>query len=372
MKSRALRKKESATDKTVFFNGQTSRQAFFQPSTQAATSVQAKLSLSAPGDKFEREADHSADAFVNSAPDISHSAAPMNSTVQTQCAECEQDATLARSVFGSSARSSGRSGADHAAAAVASNGSPLPASIRRPYEKHFQRDLSAVRLHTDKQAHHGAESINARAFTLGNHIGFGAGEYAPHTRRGQHLLAHELTHTIQQSGGNTLRRYSTTDCDETSRATIRARVRHAKAMLNNAIARLTADPVTAETQRLFANHFGGWAEWRRDIVVSHLRRDLEIFGDDDLQYQCETDDDCRAYTYWVFGDVHLCPNWLNDSSLNEQAETLIHELHHWDGLRGHLDLGYHVNGEDAETSWPIAVNNADAYSELAQDLFERP
>jgi hypothetical protein len=65
-------------------------------------------------------------------------------------------------------------------------------------EPRFGADLSAVRIHTDAHAHELARSVNARAFTVGRNVVFGAGHYATHTDSGRRLLAHELTHTLQQ------------------------------------------------------------------------------------------------------------------------------------------------------------------------------
>ena len=61
-------------------------------------------------------------------------------------------------------------------------------------------DFSQVRLHTDARAADTAKSINAKAFTVGHDIAFGAGQYAPESPEGQRLLAHELTHVAQQNG----------------------------------------------------------------------------------------------------------------------------------------------------------------------------
>jgi hypothetical protein len=341
----------------------------------AAANLQAKLQVNEPGDRFEQEADNMANAFVQRAPQSAGVGAQADAQLQRRCAECERESDEVRMSPASAPNPGIAQGrANDAARAVSGDGRALPAAVRQPFEQHFGQDLSQVQLHTDAATGAAARRINARAYTLGEHIGFAPGEYAPETQRGRHLLAHELTHTLQQRGNQVLRRYSTTDCNETQRGIIRSAVARARAMLNRAIARLTASPVSAATQTLFANHFGAWAGWRRDVVVAHLRRDLSLLGDDDLVFQCESecDADDRAYTYWVFGDIHLCPNWLNDGNLNEQAETAIHEVHHWDLLRGHLDLGYHENNSDADTIWIVAVNNADAYSELAQDLYEQP
>ncbi|HEX6899532.1 MAG TPA: DUF4157 domain-containing protein [Thermoanaerobaculia bacterium] len=66
-----------------------------------------------------------------------------------------------------------------------------------------RRDFSQVRVHTDSRAATAARALNSRAFTLGDHVVFGAGQYAPATPTGKELLAHELTHVIQQGGSAT-------------------------------------------------------------------------------------------------------------------------------------------------------------------------
>ncbi len=77
-------------------------------------------------------------------------------------------------------------------------GVPLSASVRAKYEPRFGRDFSQVRVHADARAATAAAAIEARAFTVGRHIVFGAGEFGPDRPEGTHLLAHELTHIVQQ------------------------------------------------------------------------------------------------------------------------------------------------------------------------------
>jgi hypothetical protein len=67
-------------------------------------------------------------------------------------------------------------------------------------EARFGEDFGRVRVHADSAAAHSARALDARAYTVGQDIVFAAGQYAPETRGGQHLLAHELTHTLQQAG----------------------------------------------------------------------------------------------------------------------------------------------------------------------------
>jgi hypothetical protein len=79
-------------------------------------------------------------------------------------------------------------------------GRPMPRPLRQHMEQHFGAPLGATRLHTDERAAQAARVLHARAFALGPHVVFGAGEFAPHTPQGRHLLAHELAHVVQQQG----------------------------------------------------------------------------------------------------------------------------------------------------------------------------
>lgn len=79
-----------------------------------------------------------------------------------------------------------------------STGQPMPKSIRDHFESHLGCDFSHVRVHTDAKGAEMAHALNAQAFTTGQNIVFGAGEYAPDATTGKRLLAHELTHVIQQ------------------------------------------------------------------------------------------------------------------------------------------------------------------------------
>ena len=79
-------------------------------------------------------------------------------------------------------------------------GQPLPPSLRQFFEPRFRQDFSQVRIHTGHQATQLAESMNARAFTMGRHIVFRSADYHPDSASGKRLFAHELTHIVQQSG----------------------------------------------------------------------------------------------------------------------------------------------------------------------------
>ncbi len=81
---------------------------------------------------------------------------------------------------------------------LSSSGQPLDAGTRAFMEPRFGHDFSGVRVHTDDRAAESARAVNALAYTVGRDVVFRAGQYAPGTSEGKRLMAHELTHTIQQ------------------------------------------------------------------------------------------------------------------------------------------------------------------------------
>ena len=80
-------------------------------------------------------------------------------------------------------------------------GSPLPAQVRTDMETRFGQDFGNVRVHTGDAAHSSATSVNAQAYTVGENIVFQRDRYDPSSPQGQHMLAHELTHVVQQRSG---------------------------------------------------------------------------------------------------------------------------------------------------------------------------
>lgn len=81
-----------------------------------------------------------------------------------------------------------------------SSGAPLPPSVRRFMEPRFGADFSNVRVHTGEKAADLNQQLSAKAFTVGNEVFFGKGQFQPDSHDGKELLAHELTHTVQQGG----------------------------------------------------------------------------------------------------------------------------------------------------------------------------
>jgi len=89
---------------------------------------------------------------------------------------------------------------------AAGGGRSLPGDARGQFEAQLGSDLADVRIHDDASAAAAASDLDARAFTFGRDVFFGAGRYQPHTAEGRKLLAHELVHTVQQRPGGSLSR----------------------------------------------------------------------------------------------------------------------------------------------------------------------
>lgn len=97
-----------------------------------------------------------------------------------------------------------------------SSGQPIDAPTRAFMELLFGREFSDVRAHTDAKAAESARAVNALAYTVGRDIVFGAAQYAPQSNEGRMLIAHELTHVIQQNGSHSTGKPLHVDAPNTS------------------------------------------------------------------------------------------------------------------------------------------------------------
>jgi hypothetical protein len=217
--------------------------------------LQAKLTVNVPGDPYEQEADRVADTVMrmsdDSAPGIAgglpllgrlqrrsaHCEGEHERTVvghiQRRCAHCEQERALettTRSGFplqracaaceqeheeelhrkpagDSSQPPEATQDVERRIGTLRDAGSTLSPDVRAVTEPRFGRDFGGVRVHTGGPAAEAARAVNARAFTVGHDIVFGPGEFSPQTPGGLRLLAHELTHVVQQGqAGHEIRR----------------------------------------------------------------------------------------------------------------------------------------------------------------------
>jgi hypothetical protein len=199
--------------------------------------VQPKLTVNPPGDRYEQEADEMADQVMRmpepkpTAESVADPIQPLS--IQRKCTECEsqiqrqpetkeneilqtQSLTVAvqrqkdseeenkdekfqaKEVGGQAPKVS--PALETRLAASRNRGEPLPDKTQAFMESRFGQDFSSVRVHTDADAVQMNRELNAQAFTHGQDVFFGSGKYRPEAGEGKRLLAHELTHVVQQTG----------------------------------------------------------------------------------------------------------------------------------------------------------------------------
>jgi hypothetical protein len=179
--------------------------SFFKPA------VQKKLSVGASNDTHEIEADNVANKVMRMAEPGKQQFSAAGNSIQ-KCAACEKEEKLQKKPISESispliqrsAKDEGESAAPgHIENQINSSrggGNVMENGPRNFMENRFGADFSNIKIHTGPQAVQMSRELNAQAFTVGNDIYFNEGKYSPNSANGQHLLAHELTHTIQQGG----------------------------------------------------------------------------------------------------------------------------------------------------------------------------
>jgi hypothetical protein len=195
------------------------------PQWLRSPTLQAKLTISHPHDRYEQEADRVADQVMRmpGGTAVSDQPSALSEKVQRACAPCAaggspcpkcaeeesvQRKPLASTITSLLQRTGGASASGVGLEAssdeearintIRGGGQSLPESVRAFFEPRFGADFSQVRVHTDPNAAASAQGVNALAYTVGRDVVFGAGQYAPGTDHGNRLLAHELTHVVQQ------------------------------------------------------------------------------------------------------------------------------------------------------------------------------
>jgi nucleoid-associated protein YgaU len=163
-----------------------------------------KLAIGPVDDPLEHEADAIADAVMRMpGPAPSVSAAPTQ--VNRQCADCEEEnkKKLQRKSAGAVPASAVGVAPPIVHEVLRQPGQPLDGASEAFFETRFGRDLSAVRVHADDLASRSAEAVNADAYTVGSHIVFRNGSFAPQNSASLRLISHELAHVVQQTAPTT-------------------------------------------------------------------------------------------------------------------------------------------------------------------------
>lgn len=292
-----------------------------------------------------------------------------------------------------------------------SDGQPLDRVTRSFFEPRLGYDLSSVRIFADPDARRSAESIQARAYTLGNNIVFGHGEYSPGSERGKHLLAHELAHVAQQGKGSSavgLQRQSApgsssttapataptfgascsggvTDPCQQSRCTtpiadINADLTRAIASVDSATAALRANPLSAGTRRALDWYFNSQTDETAATVLARLTCTRNELQDtlNNGRFGCHPGDSALAYV--CVSQMSPCQSSRTNVCLTNKyfgksdrvrAEVLIHECAHRAGLSTGSDphlYDFHWAFMFMDTA--DALMNADSYAMFATSVTE--
>ncbi len=164
--------------------------------SQQGAFFQTKLTIGQPGDQYEKEADSVATAVVQRSE---HALSPQQQGFFAIQRRAGHRPAVPSAPVGMAARLQSTKG----------SGSRLPTPTHREMSQSLGFDFSDVRLHTDSESASLNRAVGAQAFTHGKDIYFNSGKYNPETKTGKHLLAHELTHVVQQNrGAGGLQRFS--------------------------------------------------------------------------------------------------------------------------------------------------------------------
>lgn len=168
--------------------------------------IQPKLAIGAVDDPLEREADALADRVMRM-PRAASSISPAQEQISRKCSACEKEEeqqTLRTKPAAAAMRNATAPQIVHEV--LRTPGQPLTTESRAFFEPRFGFDFGKVRVHHDAAATGAAHAVAARAYTVGNHVVFAAGQFEPATDSGRALLAHELAHVLQQQSPRGLQR----------------------------------------------------------------------------------------------------------------------------------------------------------------------
>jgi hypothetical protein len=398
-----------------FGKNSSAAQPFFKPA------IQPKLTVNNPNDIYEQEADKVADQVMQIRNfSVQREPIPISS-LQRECAHCEvEDRDMQRKTDDDGETVAG-SELESYVSGLSGGGKTLPEEVRSFYEPRFGHDFSKVRVHSDISAEKAARAVNARAFTVGANIVFGAGEYVPESSRGRYLLSHELTHVVQQTGsdefskapsdplsagglrenkaaGNngrfadtkmpltantsvSLQRYHhTSSCTSADLSSVVWPGDHVmRLMVAKAIRVLSASPIDPLVTPLFRKYFMT-ATPAVATIVGVFNSLQSVITANNYWYECEHDCGADEAAYvrhrlryiGINPNLHLCINHMSGYSLDCNASLILHEMSHY---AAHLDDEATGCGACSTTGCPAslsaddALDNTYSYADFALELY---
>jgi Domain of unknown function (DUF4157) len=360
------------------------------PPTPIRGAIQAKLVVGQANDPLEQEANLVAEQVMRM-PDPALRLTPA-AQLRRKCADCEaEDENKVRLQPMAPAGAAPGEAPPIVHEVLRSPGQPLDATTRAFMEPRFGYDFSRVRVHTDAKAAKSAHDVNALAYTVGEHIVFGAAQHARKKIDGQRLLAHELTHTIQQSGGtradSVVRRISVTVATEGTCADerkIAEAIPGALAMVRVALFDWFTKAGGRDLARIkmllranFLSDSNDTFDTVRDRLASMYTM-LQEAMDGKVTFVCapRTDQECGGRTGYVLPTehhrIHICPPFFN-LTLEGRRWMLVHETAHLAGASRLPESYWDFFGPISEDQCRLitgagstieALGNADNYARL--------
>jgi hypothetical protein len=346
--------------------------------------LQPKLMVNEPGDIYEQEADRVADQVMATSAHPAVSGAPPR--IQRFAG---QPAGQAKAAPASVDR------------ALASPGRPLEPALRQDMEQRFGYDFSRVRVHAGATAEQSARDVNADAYTVGHNIVFDAGGFAPGTHQGRRLIAHELTHVVQQEAShrhNEIQRKAAAStfahCVDTGITNADLKVENGRQMAINylqvTIRDLKGAPTASTASKTYKNalkvHFINPDENERATIRENYQRILGVLKDtknivcasskDDLE-ECQKQSQPVGFVRPGGGTVILCPIFHEDS-ITCRAILLIHEASHTIGIgaksphppyRGTAEYPGPAAATPGIQTTAMRMDNPDAYAYFAANIW---
>jgi len=315
---------------------------FSQQNASRTQRIQAKLNVSQPGDQQELEADKVAETVMK-----------MDDTSVLRQSEKEKEEEL---ISAKSTSDEKKTIIDQQTESEIQNlgkGKPLTKSEREFFEPRMGADFSGVRLHDDEKANGLAGSVNAKAFTKGNNIVFGEGEYSPQTDEGKKLMAHELAHVVQKN--KNISRKENKKKEESQKLNNEIDLKN---LVQEDISRtLKGVDKCIEEVNIYLNEFFGILEpFKTDKEFSSIRQNFELnFSPKDVPEVLNVFNNIKnrlpgvsithspsqlgpasGMAFPHINKILLFPKY-KDLSPKEREGTLVHEMVHVLGSFGHED-----------------------------------
>jgi hypothetical protein len=237
----------------------------------------------------------------------------------------------------------------------------------------FGYDFGHVRLHNDSYAARKSNELNAEAFTIGRDVFFNTGRYNPSSGEGKRLLAHELTHVVQQRKTNDKlqRAVSYDECTSAEESIVLASHNRAMNMVDNAVTKTrsyngtTPADIKLALNRHFHSSGTGLAAWI-EFNLAWLRGEA-----DSPTYECEKPQvgTRLGWSMWCvpWTDIELYPLWFAESDIDKRARTMIHEWVHRYGCN--FDLGYEWEAGYSGHGTLRSLLNADPWAHFVYDVW---